>query len=232
MRRHLCIALGAAAAVLPSAAVPALAKEQWPPVAGAPDEVATAIAAHVAPRYRASANGGRLVVVTAGRPAIRFGSRSVPLKLVTVRKRPDDDTGSAVYAGDRTQLYTLCGTARRCAIPGMPSAERGRLVRREALELALLTFTYSPTVDAVLVYLPRSPFSPATDVLYLRRSDLRGELAVPLERTLPLETPPLPADSDTAEAATIDRLTLPRMFHWLPIDGGTAGAALVLDPAR
>jgi hypothetical protein len=67
-------------------------------------------------------------------------------------------------------------------------------------------------------------------VLYFERSDLATQLRVPLARTLPLTTPPLPTDPDHAESTTIDRLTLKHVygFDYNP-DGQSAEFVLFPD---
>ena len=116
------------------------------------------------------------------------------------------------------------------SVGGTPSAGRGRLVRREALEIALYTFTYAPSVDSVLAFLPRGPGPGARLVLYLERSALAAQLARPLRKTLPRATPPLPDESDLAEALTIDRLTLRNIYAYEIAGLQAGGAAIVFDP--
>ena len=111
--------------------------------------------------------------------------------------------------------YTLCGAGPLCSIaPGEPTATRGRLVRREALELALTTFAYVPDLSELVVFLPPPQGLAPTMALDFERSDLAKQLSRPLAATLPLATPPLPSDPDTAEARTIDALTLDRFFRY------------------
>ena len=151
------------------------------------------------------------------------------MKVVAVRKRKGSKTG-VVYGAGRTVVYTMCGSGRACSIPGAASLVRGRLVRRLALELALDTFAYAPKADAVLVFAPPAPGKSKGFVVYLRRADLKQQLAQPRARTLPVDPPPFPGDPDRREAATIDRLTLPRVFDWgsAALRGG--GQAIVLEP--
>jgi hypothetical protein len=108
--------------------------------------------------------------------------------------------------------YTLCGAAQGCAIPGKPSHARFTVVAREALELALYTFEYVPSLDTVLVRLPPPRGSGPPGVILFERSALGRELSRPLAATLPLATPPLPSDPDTREAHLIDSLTEPNVF--------------------
>jgi len=202
----------------------------WPPKAGPPEQVARQIAAHVASRYYVSEYGGRPVSVAASRPELKAEGATTALRAIVVRKRPRSNKGVAIHGTARTVLYTLCGSARGCSIPGAATNLRGRLIRRQALELALDTFTYSPSADSVLVFAPPAPDKTVTFVVYLRRADLAAELARPRSKTLPVDPPPFPGDRDAREAKTIDRLTLPHVYGWAVARLKTGGGAILLDP--
>ena len=59
---------------------------------------------------------------------------------------------------EKTRLYILCGLGKNCSIEGGKASQtRGRLVRREALEAALYTFKFVPSVDSVLAFMPPAP---------------------------------------------------------------------------
>ena len=52
-------------------------------------------------------------------------------------------------------MFSLCGLGQSCAIAtGKASVERGTLVRREILELALYTFKYVGGVNHVIAFMP------------------------------------------------------------------------------
>jgi hypothetical protein len=149
-----------------------------------------------------------------------------------VRRAPQSNEGIRVVGADKSRFYTLCGLGTNCSIEGgTPSATRGRLVRREALETALYTFKYVPSVDSVLAFMPPPPGETSTSVLYLEKSAFKDQLDEPLNKTLTLPTPPLPDAEDLAEAATIDKLTLKSIFSYELTALPTGGAAIVLDPA-
>jgi len=207
----------------------ALDRAAWPPPRGPTERVARAVAAHAASRYFVSEYGGRFVGVAAGKPVVKTGDRTVPVQVVAAHDRKGSKTG-VVYGAGGTVAYTMCGSGRACSIPGTASPVRGRLVRRLALELALDTFTYAPKADAVLVYAPPAPGKTKGFVVYLRRTDLKQELARPRARTLPVDPPPFPGDPDGREVAAIDRLTLPRVYNWGPAALRGGGQAIVLDP--
>jgi hypothetical protein len=124
----------------------------WKPVAGEVDE-AQQIAAYVAPQYRLP-GGKQIVEVTGGPPSLK----GQPLTVGVIRS----GQAPAALEGNNV-LYQLCGDGADCSIKeGKPSAERGLLVAREALELALYTFRYVSGVDRVLVTIPPPPPTSAT----------------------------------------------------------------------
>jgi hypothetical protein len=205
----------------------------WTPPSGNSQKVASAIAEHVAHRYRLAENGSQLVAVIANKPQVTSGTQNIAIKAVAVRKAPQSNTGIQVYIDtEKLEQYTLCGLGAHCSIStGEATQTRGRLVRREALEVALYTFKFVPSVNSIAAFMPPPPGQTTTSVLYLRKEELKDQLHDPLSKTLPLETPPLPTASDRIEQATIDKLTLPHMFTWELTALQTGGAALILDPA-
>jgi hypothetical protein len=186
---------------------------RWHPLetsmSGGPPEIAT----HVAPEYKLD-DGKQLVNVTAG----PLEAQGVPLDdvILQVQNSFHQISGSAV-------MYTLSGLGPGGSIDsGTPSKERHRLVRREALELALYTFRYVPHVDMVVALLP--PPKPAdgetaeqalaknpVQALLYRPGDLKGQLQVPLGATVPAKAP-TPDTIPPKEATTIDALTLSNLF--------------------
>jgi hypothetical protein len=189
------------------------------------------IADHHASRYRMSEGGGQLVAIIPSGPQITSGTSNIAIKAIAIRKAPQSNTGIRILGADKTRMYTLCGLGQNCSIQGgTPSAERGRLVRREALEVALYTFRFVPAVDSIVAFMPPPPGETTASVLFLEKGDVNDQLTQPLNKTLTLATPPLPDDDDLAEAATIDKLTLKNMFSYELQALQTGGAALILDP--
>jgi hypothetical protein len=178
-------------------------------MSGGPPEIAT----HVAPEYKLD-DGKQLVNVTAGPLEIQ----SVPLDDVLLESQ-----NTIHQINGKAIMYTLAGLGPRGSIDGgTPSKERHRLVRREALELALYTFRYVPDVDMVVALLP--PPKPADgetaeeaakknppQAIFYRPGDLKGQLLVPLGKTVPAKAP-TPDSIPTGEANTIDALTLSNLF--------------------
>jgi hypothetical protein len=127
--------------------------------------------------------------------------------------------------------YELCGLGKQCAIAsGKPSVARSRLLRREALELALYTFHFEPSIQTVVTYMPPAPGDKASFVLLFLRSQLAGALARPIAATLPETKPPLPDAMSTAEATRVDGLTAPDLYRFSFTRGQDGGVWLVFNP--
>ncbi len=211
---------------------PGPAWSTWKPVPGTTQKVTAQIADHVAHNYRLSESGGQLVAVIPSKPEVTSGTTKISISAVAVRQAPQSNTGIQIYGTTKTEDYTFCGLGSHCSIAtGTPTQMRGRLVRREALEIALYTFKFAPAIDTITAFMTPPPGQTTSQILYLRKDDLKAQLSQPLSKTLALPTPPLPSAADTTEAATIDRLTLPHMFTYSLTALQTGGAALILDPA-
>lgn len=174
----------------------------WRPL-GTGSTAARQVAQHVAAEYR-QADGKPLVAVIARAPAVQ----NVPISTVVMRA---DTSGSAtphpLQIGDAV-MYLLCGTAQDCSIgSGTPSAARGRLIRREALELSLDTFRFVEGIQTVIVFLPPVAGSNEKRLAVLTRSNLASELGRPLpHRAL------RPGQIGKKEGARIDAATVPATF--------------------
>ena len=196
------------------------------------------IADHVAKGYR-NPEGEQLVVALAGPPTVTAGggeTTTSPIPIRAIAVRPDTSTGQAeeddieIHDASNSMQFSLCGLGEGCSIDGQPSQARHTLLRREALELALYTFKYVDGVDSVTVFLPPPPGgeSPATAV-FLRRGDVKGELAKPLRRTFSPGAPPL-GEIPAGELQTLNRITLPRLYNFEYTQAQDLSAVLVLDP--
>jgi hypothetical protein len=176
--------------------------------------------------------GGQLVAILPRGPSITSGTSKISIEAIAVRKAPQSNNGVRILESNNTRVYTLCGLGANCSIQGgTASAQRGRLVRREALEVALYTFKFVPAVDSVLTFMPPPPGETTASVLFLEKDKFKEQLKEPLNKTLTLKNPPLPSDENLAEAATIDKLTLKNMFSYELQAIPTGGAAIILDPA-
>lgn len=214
----LALILGAAAAAFAvlvtrsESTAPASPQPQWslwrPTATGL--EGAQQIANFVARRYRLP-GGEQLVAVKAG----PFAVEDVRISAVAIRTREQGDPDILVAPVGAGVVYAMCGGGKRCSIAvGKPSQERGRLVRREALELALYTFAYLKDVESVVVFLPPPGDTTTSFLLYFRRGDLEELLARPLTATLPEGSAPLASEIGPVAAQLIDQLTLPHVYAW------------------
>ena len=182
----------------------------WKPGTSRMVEGAADIAAHVGREYQLD-SGDQLAAVSSG--AIQLGG--MPLG-VAVKPRGSQEL--QVLTGDGL-LYVLSGLGPGGAVAGgKPTKARGRLLMREAVELALYSFRYLDDVTMVAVMLPppSAGKSGNTDptqlrVIFYRPGDLLDKLQVPLSATLP-EKAPTPSKMSKAEARRIDSLVLSNLF--------------------
>jgi len=200
----------------------------WRPATGSVSKMSSEIADHVSHEYRLNAGGGQLVAVVPSKPAVTSGTTNISIKAIAIKKAANYE----VLESNKSEMYTFCGLGTHCSIAtGTPSTDRGRLVRREALEVALYTFKFVPAVNSVIAFMPPAPGATTSDLLFLRKENYKQELSRPLGETLRLREPPLPTQADNLEATTIDALTLPSIFTYQLTALQTGGAALVLNPA-
>ena len=191
-----------------------------------------AIAEHVSQRYRLP-SGKQLVGVLAGPAEVQ----ELPLRGVMIQhdaSNPTKEDDLEVIEVDNGVMYSLCGTGARCSISeGKPSASRARLLRREALELALYTFKYVEDVDSVIALMPTNLGSPETPdddtatVLFLQKQDFRRQLQAPLAQTLPGR----PGTTlDPVRGQLVDGLTRQRQYLFDIQPTQDMGAVMLLLP--
>jgi hypothetical protein len=206
---------------------PSPAWSSWKPNGGGLG-AAQRIADHVAKQYHLP-NGNQLVDVMSKAPSLSPpSSGTLPLHYVAVKGTKG--SGDQVYpmSGTNSVMYSLCGLGTGCAIAtGKPTQERGRLVRREILELALYTFKYVPGVENVIAFIP--PALGKQYVIYLRRSDLAPELKQPLTTTL-RSSVPLPKAIPAREVRMIDATTVPRVYTFGVAQAPQGDLVFVLTP--
>jgi hypothetical protein len=203
----------------------------WKPANGTTAKMTKEIADHVAGEYHLNKKGTQLVAVVSGPPQVTNGTRKVTISNIAVRQTPKTTKGIQVVPSGSTWTDQLCGLTPSCAIAsGEPTEIRGRLVRREALEVALYTFKFVPAIKSIVAFMPPPAGSTASTLLYLQKENLAKQLSEPLRKTLPLEKPPLPTSPDTQEASTIDKLTLPAVYKYSLQQLQDASALLVLNP--
>jgi hypothetical protein len=187
------------------------------------------IADHVSGTYHLP-SGQQLVDVFAKPPSVSPADQQIPIHYLAVRgKNANADEVIPVNAGDTVQ-YSLCGLGDNCAIAtGKPSVQRGTLVRREILELALYTFRYIGGVKNVIAFMPPTPGATPKYVVFLRRDDLQDQLHQPLARTLDPKTP-LPSTITRSDQQTIDATTESRVYSFSLSQAQQGDAILVLAP--
>lgn len=202
---------------------------------------ATEIADHVESAYR-NEKKKQLASVTGG----PIAAGTVPLTI-------------AIPSGDKVEVLT--GTGIQYALGGSgkngvlrdsePSTARHRLLRREALELALYSFRYLPEVSMVVTLMPpaakveqvrprpkgkqaakaaakEKPPRYQSQAIFYRPGDLKSQLQVPLAETLAVK-PPAIAGFAREEANRIDSLTMSNLFEYARQVGQDGRAYLVLD---
>jgi hypothetical protein len=207
----------------------------WKPSSDNGVSAAKQIATHVGRKYRLS-DGNQIVGVQAG-PLEVF---NVPLE-VALRTAPQG--GNIDFINGKGLMYTLNGLGPKGSVRGgKPSEARHLLLRREALELALYTFRYIKGVDEVVALLPPKPPTKTkskdgsatttqdspTQALFFRPGDLEPQLEIPLNATVPPQTP-RPETIPGAEARRIDALTRGNLFLASFQQGQDQRAFLVLD---
>jgi hypothetical protein len=200
----------------------------WKPTGGG-QGAAKQIADHVGKTYRL-ASGEQLVDVIAKAPAVSPANVTIPIHYVAVRGK--HGAGDQIYgvSSSNSIMYSLCGLGQSCAISsGKPSVERGTLVRREILELALYTFKYVGGVKNVIAFMPPTPGSQPKYVVYLQKGDLEPQLSSPLARTLGGKVP-LSSAIPAREVHTIDAVTEPRVYTFSLSQAQQGDAILVLAP--
>jgi hypothetical protein len=180
----------------------------WEPGTTRMIDGAEEIAGHVGLQYKLD-SGDQLV-------SIRSSSLELQGESIGVAVRPQG--GELQFLEGEGLLYILNGLGPNGTIPtGKASKKRGRLLLREALELALYSFRYLDDVTMVAVLLPQAPAAPGssqsgqTRAVFYRPGDLLEQLQVPLGDTLAPKTP-TPSTMTPAEADRVDHLTLRNLF--------------------
>jgi hypothetical protein len=208
---------------------PPPAWSSWKPSGGGLG-AAEQIAAHVSRSYRLP-DGNQLVDVFTKPPSVSPASnQTVPIRWLVVRGGKGGDDNQSKVTSTNSVMYSLCGLGASCAIAtGQPSVERGTLVRREILELALYTFKYVDGIKHVIAFMPPQPGAQPKYVVYLRESDLAEKLKLPLQQTLAKKVP-LPKTITARETRTIDATTEPRVYSFGLAQTPTGDAVFVFAP--
>ena len=203
----------------------------WKPATSSTANMTKEIADHVASEYRIGSSGDQLLAIVPSKPEITRNTKVSDVSTIAIRTSASSQNFSRIIPTKGNMQMQLCGLGSECSIDrGTATAARERLTRREALELALYTFKYVPSVNALIAYMPPPPGQTPQTLLYLERANLSDQLKQPISKTLPLAKPPSASQPDPKESATIDRLTLPveYSFGYQPLSDGTD--ALILTP--
>jgi len=189
------------------------------------------IAAHIGGGYRLP-SGKQLVDVIAKPPSVSPANQQIPIHYVAVRGTKGASDAIFPVDSSNSMMFSLCGLGQSCAIAtGTASIERGTLVRREILELALYTFKYVGGVSNVIAFMPPALGSPPQFAIYLQKSDLSQQLKLPLVRTLSPKVP-LPTAINPGEQQTIDSVLTPRIYKFSLSQAQQGDAILVLAPFK
>jgi hypothetical protein len=219
---------------------PAPPWSEWQPT-GSGERRAAQIADRVSDPYRLPSGNALAPVVYAGPPtSVLNDGTPIQLQALAVetelQSRGEDID---VLPGRSNVMYNLCGRGVACTIDeGEDSIDRRRLIRREALELALYSFKYIDGIDSVLAMLPpRVLVRPgATEpqvlqaALFLRRSDVADELDAPLSEVLTAPLTPGVGEISDEETRIIDRLTRARVYEYQPVQQQNGSWLMSLEP--
>jgi len=199
----------------------------WEP-AGSDSDRTREIARFVSREYRLE-SAQQIVLVSVTRPPT---IQQQPVKYVAL-----SDSGTAedvsVMNADNTVAYVLCGNppGQNCSISqGTPTPERGLLLRREALELALYTFKYVDGIDSVVTFLPPRPRERARFALFFQKDDLDSALHQPLDETLAPRQQITPSTLGPLETSTVDRYVGDHVFQYSFGQAGDGSIFLALQP--
>ena len=201
----------------------------WKPSGGG-EGAAKQIAAHVAQTYRLS-SGAQLVDVIAKAPEVSPASTvAIPIHYVAIRGTKGAGDKIVQVSSSNSIMYSLCGLGSSCAIAtGKPTVERGTLVRREILELALYTFKYVGGVKSVIAFMPPALGTQPKYVVYLQKDDVKTQLKSPLKETLGPKVP-LPTTIPAREVHTVDAVTESKVYSFSLSQAQQGDAILVLAP--
>jgi hypothetical protein len=188
------------------------------------DSAATEIADYVAGQYRLP-SGAQIVAVTGGTKI-----QDIPVKIAF--RESVADGGTAKILDGKSVLYHMCGLGPKCAIAeGKATKERGLLLRREALELALYSFHYLKNIEHVVVFIPPPKGEDPSVAVHFGRGDVAGQLARPLKMTLPTPVPNPDTISTAPNTSAVQQLTLTNLFKSSLTSGNQdANVYVVLEP--
>jgi hypothetical protein len=199
----------------------------WKP-SGSETQEMQDIAGFVGSQYRLD-DGSKLVRVAVSSPP-SFQRVPLPVKYMVIQTGPSTSNVVALHA-DHTVAYDLCGRGASCSIGvGAPSVQRGQLVRREALELALYTLKYVSGVDSVVAVLPPRPGSKGRFAAFFTKKSLESALDAPLAHTLVTRRRLTPAS--LFDTSVIRKYADPNVFAYSFGQAQDGGVYMALQPPQ
>jgi hypothetical protein len=195
----------------------------WEPTGGATAR-AKQITDHVTKAYRLR-TGEQLLDVFAKAPRVQ----DVPIRGIVAQATGNGADEVATVDDENSLMFVLCGGGPSCSIDkGAASLERCRLVRREALELALYTFKYVNRVRYIIAFMPPKKGAQPEFVAFFHRDDFSPQLDRPLKETLATKTP-RQHQITPREGVMIDKLTDPHIYKFQLQQAQQGDAILVLS---
>ena len=153
------------------------------------------------------ANGKALTDVRGG-PLV-MGAQAIQLAI-----RKDAVSNTVAPVSGLSVEYNMCGNANSCSVPKGVSPQRAAvLTRREAFQLALMTFKYVPTADNVVVLMPPLVKKTKARAIFIRRTDVETDLGA-RRLTLPGKQTRINLVSQR-EAELIAKQTDPYIYSWI-----------------
>jgi hypothetical protein len=165
---------------------------------------------------------GKQLIDVRGTPLI-MGSKAVK---IAVRPSAQAHTVSGV-AGTSVE-YNMCGSTASCSVPkGISATAAGVLTRREAYQIALLTFKYVPAVSNVVVLTPPLVAKTKARAIFIRRDDVQRALDAPA-MVIPGDSTRISHVSQR-EAQLVAKATDPFIYQWILAQVGST-PTLVINP--
>ena len=181
------------------------------------------------PKAYVTAGNDALNIAIARQLVAQVDERAIPVGAIVIESGGAADDAEVIDANGAIGI-AMCGLGPQCSIPGGDSSDAGLALRRQALELALYAFRYVDEVDSVVAFLPPSAEGDSGGLIFLRRDDVREELKLPLNETLPTRTAQIVGDADPQELATVVRLTDSRLYGFSYEAAPDGNPILVLSP--
>ena len=139
------------------------------------------------------------------------GGRYWPSQEIQLAVRKDAASSTVAAVNGLSVEYNMCGNANSCSVPkGVSPSAPVVLTRREAYQLALLTFKYVPTVDNVVVLMP--PLVKATSARDLHPPQRRGSILRAKTMDLPGAQTKINLER---QAEMIAKRTDPFIYSWI-----------------